>query len=613
MTVSDRVLCERKVGLITGYFEGKSVKALCTEFKMCRPELIRLRDRCITLHPDGRIWGFRACGRYQRQKRYLRTCADKSKGKAGLLGRLFRVHPGILEEITTRYLKLSTGCTESRVPIQKLHAQFIKLCRKAGIPETDYPFNTEFLGSRGFGLYLRREINGSNYAKLIAARNGQAAADRLSTGLPYGTPQESVLIPFQRVIVDEHRLNAYGIIQVPHPMGGEIDVIFERLNIVLFIDYVTRCILGYYVSLNSECTADDIAEGCQAVLEPWKPKKLQIPNLNYAEGAGFPSGVIPSLRGAVWAELLLDNSRAHQSTQIRALFKRKLGCAVNFGPTATPERRARLERLWKTLDDTGCNRLTSTTGNGPTDVRRTDPEGNALKYRIKYEDILDVLEVDCTAYNVTEHSALCFRTPLAQMRYFVEQKEVVIPKLTDYELANLNMVEITKKATVRGDQRIGRRPYVSFMNERYSNTTLANNFDLIGTELTLVIATRDIRNLQAFLPNGTELGQLNALGKWRYQSHDLTTRRLANRMAARKILRGTLQDDPVELLMESLTQQAPNDKKAAKKLMRLRAMKARAKSTPKPRVAVDTKDSDTTVTPSKFAWRPSLSKRAVNL
>jgi hypothetical protein len=68
LTEGDAVLFKKREAAIVAYFAGESVGKICEEYETSRQSLIRIIKRCLKVHLDGRIWGWRAIIPYCRQK-----------------------------------------------------------------------------------------------------------------------------------------------------------------------------------------------------------------------------------------------------------------------------------------------------------------------------------------------------------------------------------------------------------------------------------------------------------------------------------------------------------------------------------------------------------------
>ena len=226
---------------------------------------------------------------------------------------------------------------------------------------------------------------------------------------------------------------------------------------------------------------------------------------------------------------------------------------------------AATDPLWRALNVKYLHRLPNTTGSSPADPKRDEPEKAALRYRISMAHLEELLDVIIANHNGEPHSALCWRSPLEQLTYFLDVEGTPLRYLRTDEQARVSLLNARFTRKVCGNPKHGRRPYVQFEDERYTSEVLARSPDLIGTELTLVVNTADLRTLTAFLPNGAELGVLAAMGKWAHTPHSLATRRAANRRRTLKIEHHVdpANVDAVHVLLEDRSKEALTNKTAA--------------------------------------------------
>ncbi len=227
--------------------------------------------------------------------------------------------------------------------------------------------------------------------------------------------------------------------------------------------------------------------------------------------------------------------------------------------------------------------------------------------------LIDLVEVLCAEFNGTPHSGLLHRTPLEQLRYYVEEERVLIRKISPPDREKFNLLEMRRELSVRGSQQRGRRPYVSFMGERYSNEVLARSFELIGTKIVVIVAANDIRTMKAFLPDGSELGLLCALGKWRFSRHDLKSRMIANRLRNRRIVAFSENKDPVQVVINHLAESALTNKRDAKRFARL-AKVTGPSADADPSEDTQRNDPPSATRISKYLQAPAIQRRkAINL
>lgn len=162
-----RLRFEKLEKVVTEYIAGRTVKAICDEHKISRAEIIRVVRRCLAIHRDGNIWGFRALISHSHQKKYQRLTAVKvntkglNGGGAGALMQLFDTFPTVLELIVTLFLKkFKEGIVhESRIPLKSIHKRFLDACREVGLTAKDYPFSQQYRGKTALWNFLRELAN----------------------------------------------------------------------------------------------------------------------------------------------------------------------------------------------------------------------------------------------------------------------------------------------------------------------------------------------------------------------------------------------------------------------------------------------------------------------
>jgi hypothetical protein len=285
LSEGDLTRYERLENAIRGYLIGIPVKEICKEFDICRGELGRLLQRCITLHSDGRIWGWRALISHSRQQPYRRNTpvksypSSKKGGCSGALTQLFARFPHIQELVHTLFLKKESNgiIHESRIPLRSIHKRFLDASRAAGVPATDYPFSVKNLGRVGLWKYLRK-LQESELASAVLARHGKDSA-RILGSADKGNSEEQIVRPYQNAEFDGHRIDLFCTVSMPSPYGGFVQRVIQRFWILAIIEAVSRAILGYYISLNQEYNANDVLSCVRNAIVPWKPRGLTIPGL----------------------------------------------------------------------------------------------------------------------------------------------------------------------------------------------------------------------------------------------------------------------------------------------------------------------------------------------
>jgi hypothetical protein len=83
---------------------------------------------------------------------------------------------------------------------------------------------------------------------------------------------------------------------------------------------------------------------------------------------------------------------------------------------------------------------------------------------------------------------------------------------------------------------------------------MAASYNLVGKNITLEIDVEDLRQVKAYLSDGSSLGFLTAQGKWRQSKHDLKTRRAILSLMSSGDMFVTTSDNPVQIYLNYLSQ-----------------------------------------------------------
>lgn len=565
--------CAREASVIA-YLGGEPLKSIKEKHGFCRPYVHRLVRKCISTHPDGRIWGFRALVPFVRQKSYDRIAPVKpglgQGGHAGALQQLFEHYPDIQEAIEALFLKkLDRLITihESRIPFKSLHKRFVDACRAHGVKATEYPFTCKWLGYPGLVKHLTR-LAATRYGEAAKARFGKEAARNLKLGRA-AQPLMPVTRPYFRVEFDGHKVDVSFVIKIPTPYGHFEERVVNRLWILVIRETLSGAILGYHVAYGLEYNQHEVCQCIKKSIQPWVPRRLTTPGLSYPTNGGMPSAVISELEWAIFQELLYDNGKANLANSVTRILIDVVGAAANAGPVDSPERRAFIERFFGLFEENGFHRLPSTLGNSPQDVRRTKPEKMAEKYKIRLEHIEDLIEVLIAEFNGRPSFGNGYRSPLERLQFFVSQPGVIIPKLDEGKRRRLHMFDYRIARAIRGNIKEGKRPYVQIDGVHYTSDILSQQPELIGKKLALYIDPQDGRFAYAyFAENGSELGLLEAKGYWGRTPHSLETRKAILEGKLRQFEHDLNKNDPIHDYLDQQAKEALRDKKARKRFLK---------------------------------------------
>lgn len=472
----------------------------------------------------------------------------------------------LLEQIHT------DGALRTRLSgLAAVHDEFLRQCRSAGLTAADYPFNTADKALRVLSRRLKAEML-RNFG--VAAH--AAGATHLK-GLPRVDDQVSsptATRPYQVVEFDGHRLDIRLKVVIADPMGFEHEFEIERVWLLVIIDVCTRAVLGYNLVLGKEYSRYDVIKTIEKALEPHRSRIFTIPGLSYGPQEGFPSERLLELGYATWEWIKLDNAKANLANETLSALCEFVGCCVDAGPRYSPDERPYVERLFGTVHTRFSSRLPGYTGSHPRDLRRalSDPKGG-LRLYVSFDELEELIEYAIANYNGTPHAGLNNVTPLEAMKYYIRGRQSLVTWLAEQHRRTLCLMQSARRSRVRAYLELGVRPHINLYGARYTNAILASSTHLIGRQLLVYINSDDLRSVRAFLPDGAELGVLEAQGMWRVVPHNLKLRREIRKASDTRRYSGTFDSNPIEAYLKQKLAQAKHKRKAATELAQvIRAM-----------------------------------------
>ena len=517
--------------LKTGALGAASREAGCSP-----PCLIDQLNRCVQLRADGSPVGWPALVAYQRVTRYSRRQqlpsgkGQASQGGAGAFEQFLADHE-MLRDLLHSIVRKGGGqgaVASARPSLHGVAARFVKACRTFGLSDRDYPLNSKSEGRRSIERYARAFI--MRDAPSMSTWYGAQAGTELLLGSGKST-FEFAAAPLDVTAMDAHKLHCVGTVVITGPAGPQ-DVPIERLWIDAVIDKRARAILGYSVSIAKEISAADVEEALVFCTREWRPRELTIPGPGYAPGAGFPVGAIPGFPPCRPAVIVLDNASQHWAERITQGVRRSFGCALSFGPVGAWWHNPIVERLFRTLEQHGFQCLPSSTGSHPADRLRGEFVAQAMRRSIRWEELVDLVDVLLANYNATPHSALGGQTPLMVLQNHLRAQSGFLPRLSVPITVNTPRLGWSvERRYIAGRCDRGRvvRPYIQIDRVRYTNSVLCTRFDWVGSTLVTHIYDADCRRVLAFSPTGDALGELVPLDKaWASTAHSRAMRKQIN-------------------------------------------------------------------------------------
>jgi putative transposase len=542
-----RALVQTRQRAIELVIRGESDAMIRSECSFSRQMAVYLLRRCLQIHPDGRVYGFRILLPHSRLAPYRRTAethADHQFSKSGLSGafsKLLREHPALQDLLDRHILKLKglNHIYESRIQLKSLHKRFVDKCRELDLDVgRQYPFNTATMAHRSLSIYIHKTIR-ENIRRATAANFGSAAVKTFETGDGTNRP---VFRPFQRVEIDAHKIDAIFTILIPSPFGNVIAKTIDRQWVITIQEVASGAILSYHRSYRAEINSDDVLEAVAKALRSWSPRGLRIPTLRYNERAGYPSNVDLRFLGACWDEYSVDGALAEICKRVTTKMKTVVGCEPITLLRRNPNDRPYIESFFGVLEENGFHRLPNTTGSGTTDSRRSNPERAAQKYQMQSEDLDELMEVMHANYNSTPKTSLGSRTPLEYLEYLCKSQGNW-PRQADPDKVE-KALTIRREVVVRGNIGQGRRPHINFGGAKYTSGILRHSVNLIGKTIVIEVP-RDIRTVRAYSLDGAEFGPLSAAPPWNRTAHTLEVRRAVQSQIKSRMFHYIEGHDPV--------------------------------------------------------------------
>ena len=554
----------RRVKAVDMYIDGLKTRDIqaCTGYRS--HEQFRFVEKALRRDRDGNQFGYAALIPNRNTAGYERT-KNAQGGEAltgtgsGMFARLLERVPDLEDFLKGNYFNNRDVTIQRNIGLRDLHQKMLTKLRESGIKENEYPFNTENEGYNAMRQYLI-DIENTDIV-LAAKRQGKDARQKLmSTG--YGEFLSfRYLIPYQIVQIDGHRLDIQYTVVVKDKDGLERNMVAVRPWVLAVVDVSGRAILGKYVTQHEEYDEFDVLKAIQNALLPKKRMNFTLNSLKYPEDGGYPDLAHPELRYALFDTLMLDNAKAHLAENTLTQIKEAIGCNITFGSVATPETRAICERAFQKYEEGLIHRLPMTTGSSPSDLRGDYTAKSAVKYKVTYDDIEQLVEWATIEINSSRNIALDNLTPMQAIEYkTVEQG--IIPCIADRDrIKKIEELHYLKKIrTVRGKLEGGKRPYIQYENAEYRGTTISSVAGYIGQKVRLNINPDDISKIAIYKEDGTFIEEVRATGRWAGK-HTLSARQEAMKWARKN---GKVNDPfmpPIDGLLKDLEARAAKDKR----------------------------------------------------
>jgi len=541
------------------YLEGASDAVLQKETGLKRRNVYRLiTARCLGQAKDGTIQGWRGALPHLRIKEYVRqstpTVNEWGEGAVGSLQWLFSTPKGA--EIEAKFREQILGKTRvleaTRRSRQSHFRWFIEELRSHGYEERgEWPFNVERMGYQTICAFIDKVLD-ENPKRQIEILGGETAKRKAKAGDGVDRP---VLRVFERVECDAHKLDCRMVILVPSPHGGFEHRKIHRLWVIVLIEVQSRAVIGYYLSMRKECSAEDVLRAIKRALTLWIPMEIQFSRSAYVPGAGLPSHHAERYLGACWDEFSVDGALANICKRVEQPIQEIVGARVlkpqdpnSYSSRRSLDDRPYIETFFRRLAEGGFHQLSTTTGSSPDMKKGYNPDAAAKETHFQLEYANELLDALIANYNVTPHSGLGSRTPLQQLDMLTLRRSAPL-RIAEADAVE-RMVGVRKLCTLLGGVQTGQRPHFNFANAKYSAEWLCLRTDLIGKTLWVHLENEDdARFASVSTKQGVYLGTIRAAAPWHRTPHTLFVRQSIRSLEKRRLMHISKNCDAVEELI----------------------------------------------------------------
>jgi putative transposase len=583
----ERVLFVSRRDAVAAYVKTGNAKEAGKASGFTRQELTRLIRRCTAEDPDGELVGFRGCRPFYRVKRYERgitqgPAVEKGEGTAGLLQAVFRQYPEIETKLEDFALRRGDPLElPPRIGLRDIRKKLLALCREAGIPATSYPLNTEEGGIRSLALWRSRlaDTHGRAY---ISDQFGEAAGRNYDEGREGAKP---LVDKHQVWVFDEYTLDTIVSIGVPDKTGEVKWLPMSRFKVISGRRRGSKDIIACRAVLKTEPNTADFLHCIEEAIRPHERRKFRVPGFAYPKQACFASE-LPGCGWALPSVIMLDNSKVHLSAATRRVITEDLGCTVQYGVVRRPRARGDIEN-WHSYLANEFRKIASTTGTGPNDTRRNEPEKAAVQLRLQLDHIEQVLELLMAKFNAGPLNALKGKTLIEAFTLWARDDNAVVRCVPEAFRERVSLADLQVKVRIASDVGSGKQPVIRFRHADYIGPKLST-FRSRGREECILVLNENTANVGfLYSSDGTELDRLQARGIWR-APHTLSQRVDFVRLRGKGKIRWPGEDEsPVEILREYLAKGAATNKRDALNFARvIKEVKVKELKSPPPSPAI---------------------------
>lgn len=542
----------RRKNAILGLAAGRTYRSLNNEFKIAPKELNRHIERCQLMHEDGRIWGFRALFQNIRIEGFERSAdADSSKlrigrGASGLFKKLLDEQPKLATLIEQQARQHRRAIQSGRRSgLQTLHHDFIVKCRDLlNNDDSKYPLCLRTRAFQGYVDALNREL------ARLEERN-DASLSSSSRTVIYRA------VPYSDVEIDSHKLDCHLKYSLILPTGGRISRFIDRLWVLVAKDRASKAVLSWILVVAREIDHLQLLRCIRRISDPWRPRQISIPKMQYLPGSGLPSGICKHCAGRMVDVIHLDNAMAHLAHNVRYTVKNSIGATLNWGNAGEPNERPLIESFFRTLTEGSIQAL-------PTGFTASKESHAIAMEKAEFlsptlQEMEDYLDVVLTSFNVCSQAGLYGETPLERLNREGANELIRADVSPEAGWRTLTVVRGTFSIVVDGRH----SAHVNFKDAEYTSPSLAS---MVRRGIKSFEGEYDLEDLRIITPlpiKGWQPDPLQVTKEWATFPHDITLRKLINAEVRAGRFRFNPQRDALNTFNEHLAERAIENKRAA--------------------------------------------------
>ena len=529
---------EARCAALSAVAYGTKIKAAAKQYKVNRNTLSSVCYSANQIHPDGEVWGFRACVPHRRKAVVTSKHTGVPLASAPhAFSRLLRALPALATLISLFKGALPTR-TKRSGGFERLVAEFVKFLRKEKL-EHCYPLNTPDKGRRALQSYIqrvRRELQG------VKSKLGEQETDSVTRLDQIFSPK-----PYDRLEFDAHRIDVDFHARVPLPGGGTVLRKIPVIWLLAIIDVGSRSIVAWTIVIGRGYKKFDVLRLIAKSMTPWQRRHLIVPNMTYVPDAWMPGLVEDGQRVPRAFSIAYDNAKAHWAKLAQANLEDFHLGVLNAGSAGIPEQRAYIEAFFRIAEEkmlrllAGGYEPATQRGDEPTKISTLKPS----EYPVDFAALEDLMDVLVSSYNVTQHGGLFGRTPRDAFEQHVQSGAWMWhSSLTNED--TLRLEELRINVRFRGSQKTKKQPHINWEGARYRASVVFDRWDLINKSFAATVQSGDIRRMRLWdRATGELYVTLGALPPWDACAHSLELRQQAIHWRNRGMLSLPGSDDAV--------------------------------------------------------------------